>query len=764
MNRLRQSPAGLSVSTLPNFSHKLLMRNCFLLLMMACLPLLAQAQYPVVTIEDVQRPPLDSLQACDERSPLLDDTVTVRGVVVVDGGLAYSADGRNIWIQEGPGPWQGIDVRYGGNGATSPTDIWDLFAGDSVEITGVVERFGAETQINPLANGVTAITSGRPVGYTTVPIGDLNDGGLINQIETGEQWEGQYIEITDVTVVSVGQPFSGNRQNFVVEDADGNQIQVSDRFPAGRSVAATNTNNRNDDPGELVIPSVGTTFDTIRGLVFHIYPSGCAADGNLTFGYELHPFDSDDIAIGESGPQISGVSRNPLVPNETQNTTIQANIVDPDGNVASALLYYAVGLNSTNFIAVPMTDIGGVYQAEIPASAYNHGDYVEYYLTATDDAGLMSAFPAQGEDQPIYYAIRPNGATIYDVQFAKEDDNGVSPYQGQSVSVTGVVTASAQPGDLGYVYIQQPNQNRWAGLPLIQSSELNDLARGDSVRVTGQVVENFGLTAMEVNSVTDLGDGTVPNPVLVSPDSFTNRTYFAEALEGMLLVFANRDNSKIFVVDNNADDNFGSDNNFAEYRVGTSLLSDANGCRVLAGRQTNSAFSSLNVSYVNDSSWAANDGLISPSIPLCVVAPGDSMCSLAGIMTYSFGNFKLLPRNNDDFVSYSGENCPDPSEDVCVLPDTLSLVAVSVLDPVQGTLRAYPNPAQRHLTVEHELTRPQALQVELLDLMGRRLRSLRTVAGERRSELSLDGLNAGLYLLRVRAGDQVLLTEKIRVE
>lgn len=730
------------------------MRNYFLLIVLAALPMFGWAQqYPLVTIEDIQRPNQDSLADCNERSPLLDDTVRVRGVVVVDGGLAYSADGRNIWIQEGPGPWQGIDVRYGGGSATSPVDIWDLVAGDSVEITGVVERFGAETQVNPLENGVTLLDAGRPVQSANIPVGDLNDGNLINQLETGERWEGQYVEITNVTVVTRSGTFGGNRRNFTVEDEDGNQVQISDRFPAARSVDATDTDNRNDDPGELFIPFPGTTFDTIRGLVFHIYPSGCASQGNLTFGYEIHPFKGSDLDIGRSGPQIFGLSRSPVTPNETQSTTIQANIVDPDGNVQNALLYYAVGLSSTNFIATPMTDIGGIYQAEIPASAYNNDDVVKYYIEATDDSAITVSAPSQGPDEPEFFAVRADGTTIYDVQFTPEGYGGFSSFEGQGTTVRGVVTATSQPGDLGYVYIQQPGETEWAGLPLIQNSDLNNLQRGDLVEVTGTVTESFGMTAMEVSAISiENISQPLPDPVVVNPDSFTTRTYYNERFEGMLVTLENPNGNAIYVVDDNADNNTGDSNNFAEYRVGTSVLTDATGCRVIAGRQTGSAFSSLNVSYINDSTFAFNNGVIDPDLPLCIVEPGDSVSSITGIMYYSFGNMKLLPRNNDDYDNYSGENCPNG-------------IGVSISETAPASLlRAYPNPAYDRLIVEHIMGTPQPLQVELLDLMGRSLLTRSAEAGATETELDLSAVGAGLYLLRVSAGQELLFSQKLIVE
>ena len=69
---------------------------------------------------------------------------------------------------------------------------------------------------------------------------------------------------------------------------------------------------------------------------------------------------------------------------------------------------------------------------------------------------------------------------IYDVQYTPFK-SGNSGFLGQEVTVTGVVTASAN--DLGYVFIQQENQLNWAGLMCIGSTTLSTLAIGDKITV-----------------------------------------------------------------------------------------------------------------------------------------------------------------------------------------------------------------------------------------------------------------------------------------
>lgn len=723
------------------------MKKYLLSLLVLGLPFLGLAQIDTVSIRDVQFRSQDSLQACIETSPYLGDTVVVYGTVVVDGGLAYSADGRQVWIQDGPGGWNGIDVRYGGGGPTTPTDMWDLVVGDSVRITGIVERFGAETQLNPLSNGVEVIDGGRPVVATRVDLGDLNDNQQVDQLETGEQWEGQYIELVNLTVDRQGDVFSNgsNRQNFICRDEDGNLIQISDRFPAGRSVNSVGNNNQNDDDGELIIPPAGAKIDTIRGLIFHTAPAApCLNPGNFPAGYDLHPFDLDDIVIGASGPLISDVARNPLVPASTEATNISANIVDPDGDVVSAFVNYAVGLNSTNFLQVALVANPGTntYTAQIPETAYSNGDYIRYYITATDDSAVTTTFPSGGQNDAILYRVRDGGATIVDVQFNPVGGNSL--LQGADVTVTGVVTAAAQAGDLGYVFIQQPGEDQWAGIQLVGGS-IADLERGDSIRVQGSVEENFGFTRLSVITVDDLGTGAMmPEPIVVNADSFASYTRYAESYESMLVTFENPEAGKgMYVVNNNPD----APSNFAEWTLGNSTLSDQ-GSRVLVGRQTGSSFSSLNFSYVNDSSWVTESGAI--TVPVCVVSVLDTMESLSGIMAYTFGNFKLLPRNNEDVAGYSGANCPDG--------------ITSIEAPVETGLKVYPNPVRETLTIEYAADLAESLNVQLMDMTGRVVREIRTQPGRDLATMNVSDLTAGLYLIRVAGQNETLMTQKVLVK
>lgn len=69
-------------------------------------------------------------------------------------------------------------------------------------------------------------------------------------------------------------------------------------------------------------------------------------------------------------------------------------------------------------------------------------------------------------------------------------------------------------------------------------------------------------------------------------------------------------------------------------------------------------------------------------------------------------------------------------------------------------IKVFPNPFLENLTIEFELERSEKVMVELFDLLGRRmyLQTFDAAAGNFRQPLSIGGLPAGSYLLRVNAG------------
>lgn len=690
----------------------------------------AQAQYPLVTVQDIQTVTPMQLAACVDSSTYNNDTVRVQGVVVTpsaDAAFTTATRGQ-IWIRSGYGPFSGLDVIQFDD--PNSNGMSNLLPGDSVEITGVITEYqGSETEIIPLSGvNISILGSGSTISPTVVPVSDLNDASQSNNVATGEQWEGQYIEVQNVTVVSV-DPFSGGtRVSFVVQDAQGNKLNVSDKFLAQRLPTG-------NPPGSFVAPNPGDTYAFIRGILVHS-PNGCT--GASGRGYEINPTDTSDYNQNSAAPSIVSVTRNLVTPTSSQAVTVTASISDGNG-VGSATLYYAVGVGNNNYTQVTMTMTGGTamngtWEGDIPAQT--DGSFVKYYVCATDISNNTSCSPnVPNQTDPSFYTVRDNGTTIVDIQFVPSSfSSDRSGYNGMDVTVEGVVTGSAEPNGLGFVFIQQENELAWSGIMCTDNPALATLTVGQKVTVTGTVNENFRYTRLEqISSVQVNGTGSI-TPVDVDPSDFTNYDIATnEAYEGMLVTLRNPDTTACLTV---VDPNPASPSNFAEWRVGKDPFSPGDGCLILTGRVTNSAYSSLNVSYVNDIRWATDDGVM--NVPPIVVQGGDKFGSITGVMAFTFGSFKLLPRNNDDFAFFGP-------------------CALSIEDALLGDIKAYPNPVDATFNLSYSFEGVMnGVTANVYDIMGR---NLKTVAlGSTSGETTIDAadLAPGTYVLKVVSNDGVI--------
>jgi predicted extracellular nuclease len=687
----------------------------------------ANAQYPLKTIQEVQTVSPQDLAAGNDASPIgATDTIRIRGVVVMDAGLSTLIQGKQIWIQTNDGSaFSGIDIYQptpSTPGDDGGTGILSLVAGDSVEITGRVEEFSGETEFIPIvtnpATPIQLLGSGITVKSKLITAGELNDNNRQNILTTGEQYEGQYVELRNMTVVTV-DPFSnGARVSFNIADASGNRVNVSDRFLAMRLPATG---------GTFVAPNIGDFITSIKGVIIH---------SKNNRGYEIHPFDRADLVYGASAPTITALAKNVAVPNNNDAVTISANITDADG-IKFAKLYYAVGTSNQNYISIPMVANGNSYSATIPAQA--DASFIKYFIEARDNSAdsLLSRIPNVPTEDPKFYVVRNNGLTVFDLQYTPFR-GGNSGYVDQSVTVSGVVTASVS--DLGYVYIQQENQSTFAGIPVVGGTGLDQLATGDKVTITGTVKEYFGLTRLEsVTNIQKSGTGTI-TPVTLEPDSFRiYTTTYGEAYESMLIKFATTTGKGVYITNTNAD----APSNFAEYRVGRDTSDAGAGSRVMAGRQTSTAFSSKNVSYVNDSAWAPNTGL-----PILVVEKGDTMVSITGIMTYSFSNMKLLPRNNNDFEGYSRQ-----------------LVGINSNTYNKGEVIVYPNPTSSNFNLKYNMPKSsENITVSVYDVLGNLVVSKSLSSTEGNAKIETSNLTNGTYIYVIQSeNDGILNTGRVVV-
>nr|MBC8478119.1 hypothetical protein [bacterium] len=183
--------------------------------------------------------------------------------------------------------------------------------------------------------------------------------------------------------------------------------------------------------------------------------------------------------------------------------------------------------------------------------------------------------------------------TIGEIQYS-EDPSGNSPYTGVTVTTSGLVTAAFGNG----FFLSENNGTPWSGLFVFDSAVLP--AVGDSLTLTGTVTEYYELTELDnVTTATLHNSGLTPVPIAISCLEAASEQH-----EGCFLQL-----DDLIVVD--------PDLGFGEWSV-----SDGTGTLVIDDMGS--------YSYIPQA--------------------GDPIEQLTGPLTYSFGVFKLEPRDDGDIV------------------------------------------------------------------------------------------------------------------
>jgi hypothetical protein len=709
------------------------MKKCYALLAAILLAFTTQAQqFPLTPIQEIQgwagqfQP--DSCN--DGPNPVfLNDTVRVRGVVINNGGLnETSGQTRWIWIRDITAqpstPFGNITIRN--SVATTPTDINTLVSGDTIEVLGIVTEFNpatnGETQLTPISVDLLSFEPGPAPEAFPVQVGWLNgnlnnDGQPANRLTTGEKYEGNFVEIRNVTVVNVS--LSGDRCRILVKDSAENHIWIYDRFRTQRL------------SNGFVAPNIGDQYTSVRGLI-ESWKNGCDPGATNSRGYNLNPFSLTHYVKGASSPAIGNLKKSIPCPGPTSAVTVSAEITD-DGTVTNAEVLYS--LDGLVYQTLPALAAGTRYSAQIPAQP--DGQIVRYYFRAKDNLNNTTVLPnVPGQIPALFFTSRTGGCTIRDIQYTPYS-TGRSGYTGDTLTLQGIVTASAAADNLGYVFIQQENQNEWGGIWVNGGSLITSLAVGDKVSVTGTVEEYFGLTRLSniSNASVIASAQPVPQPIVLNPATLSAYDFaVTEKFEGMLVQLANPvAGANLFAVDTNAD--FALNRNNGEYRIGADINDPNTGCRILAGRQSSTAFSSLNVSYVNSPLWQTVDGTM--NVPLVLVTPGMEFSLVQGIMTYSFSNMKLLPRNNSD----------------------ITLVAAVNNVSRNGGMNIFPNPAADRVMLKFSNTADR--KISILNQLGQEIFSQKAAQPE--LNISLENIPSGLYQIRVEENGQIMAVERLSV-
>jgi hypothetical protein len=267
----------------------------------------------------------------------------------------------------------------------------------------------------------------------------------------------------------------------------------------------------------------------------------------------------------------------------------------------------------------------------VPTPTFNAGDWI---IPGTDVLDGETTNASASQPVPVG-TFDPDGSTTITTLTIQEiqettDPSGASPEVGETVETSGIVTAIGNGG-----FWIQDGTGAWSGIFVLDGAAI--VTRGDEVTVQGAVQENSDVTRISATSVAISSSG---NPV-PAPTSVSTGSAGVEEFESVLLSI----NGAICV---NADAGFG------EY-----VLNDGSG------------------DYLADN-------LLFDFTPT-LFAEYDAV----GIGYFSFGNYKLLPRDADD-IEDTGNNqlvvgFASEEEDVLENDGTVSFDVNIVNAPLSST-------------------------------------------------------------------------------
>ena len=457
-----------------------------------------------------------------------------------------------------------------------------LALGDKVEVTGTIDEYNGLMEIVPSGeDDITILSSGNDTP-------DAQEVTVATLLTDGEDYESEIIVIDSVSITSGTWPGEGSSANLTITD-DNETSTITMRIDSD-----TDIDGQTQPQEPFIVTAVIGQYND----------------------YQVQPrYYTDFAAVGAVVPTIADVTMDPTAPTDADDVTISATITD-DGSIASATLTYDAGSGNTD-VAMSNTS-GDTYAGTVPVQT--SGTTVSYTITATDNDG-NSATSDEGS-----YTVLPSGGaitSIYDIQYVSDPTtDDASPLDGQSVSISGVVTAEFWGGSSNrYLYVQDA-EGPWNGIVCFEydgwdefdfisaSGIVNSVAEGDSVTVTGTVDEYYGLT--EIVDVTEvIIHGSAVNmisPAVVTPGQIMTGGSDAEAYEGCLVK-----------VDGVTVDN--ADLGNGEW----SITDGTNSLRV-------------------DDIW---DYYYFPE-------SGQALAGVAGVMTYTYSNAKLEPRLARDLVEADG--------------------------------------------------------------------------------------------------------------
>ncbi len=529
-----------------------------------------------------------------DKSYMVDETVTIEGIVTMPSGLSYAGAGvKFIFADVHGGPWSAI-LSYDPDSAAFPT----LFEGDLIQATGYIDEYSTGP-----AN-MTELFITEPINIIDfeqpLPVVDMvNTGDLLWPTEA-EQWGNVMVRIEDGIVTNNDLQY----EVFAVDDGTGS-VLVDDDSDSIATYFET-----------VGPPPVGSLVQSMEGWLYHHY--GSYADSTA---YKLCPLYVEDIEFGSGPPSITDLSREPCAPTSSDNEVAVSCVILDNSTISEALIHYSV--DGGDYVSVAMTSADdSTFTGVIPVANTNT---VYYYITATDDGAdqselKTSVYPNNTDHDQLGFHVSDN-LTINMVQETPWS-SGNTLYESCTVTLTGSVTADTAQYTSGYSsYAFQDGTGQWNGL-VFDTEEMAIVTRGDEVSVTGLVTDNdpdwvfkFGGNTRLINAtvtVTSTGNET-PAPTGVSASDVAQTAEEVESYEGVLVKLENVTVSSV---------------NSYDWSI-----TDASGMEALIDEDM---------------------GTMGAGIAMSELVEGQELSYIMGIFNYSFGTYKVQIRDVADIGTTVG--------------------------------------------------------------------------------------------------------------
>lgn len=641
------------------------------------------------------------------------DTVTVRGIVTMPTGISYAGAGvKFIFVDYRVGdanaPWSAV-LSYDPDNTLFP----NLNIGHEIVAKGYISEYNTN-QANMtelfITEPIQTIGAGR-----TIPADPVLETADLRNPHIAERWETAFISVENGVVADNDQPYN---ELFIIDS------NTDDEIPG--LIVDADSDSLND--GAFIPPPVGTLIELVRGWLYPHYGSISDELGD-NYYLKIEPLYQEDIVIGEGPPIIMSVNRNPGVPVADDPVVITAEISD-NSQVISASVFWKLAGEET-FQELAMTNTGGiVWEATIPDQV--EGTNVWYYVQAIDDSQESSTDPTNPEENLLgYWTV--DDLTIYHVQYTPFSA-GTSPYNGQLVTLTGVVTTDEVNysgaeldrgngpeifGDYGGYYMQTGDDPAYNAICFRVPEGGPYPNAGDVVSVTGTVDDNGTIWAtkwdqhtMLVN-VVDVSIAEDPGEFTIYPVDAATVNADLEAYEGAFVQFNNMTVTAINSYDWGFTDESGEEFLFDDDMIGEAAMLD----------------------------WY--DG----------IQVDDTIEMMRGILVSTFGSWKLEPRNSSDCSEVeTGIN-----EGIQLAPYEFAL------NPV------YPNPFNPVTHIRYSLPFSGDVNLAVYNSLGQKVTVLvnGTLSAGQHSATwngqSTTGMQvaSGQYFLRLQSGENISIQKMI---